>query len=220
MPLLSAQGHTVVTPTLTGLGERVHLLRPEVDLETHVRDIVGVLAYEELDEVVLVGHSYDGMVVEGVAGRVPERLARVVYLDAWFPLDERRSMHELGRHLLPAFWSHLEERVRAGDGWRLPVPPGDNPMDLPHVEDARWVRSKLTDHPAKTLEQALPSAGPDAMALPRTYILCPELGEPAPLVAFREHARAEGWDYQELAAGHEAMVMAPQELVDLLIGIR
>ena len=219
-PLLRAQGHTVFTPTLTGLGERVHLLRPEADLETHVRDTLAVLEYEDLDGTVLVGHSYGGMVVEGVAGQAPGRLARLVHLDSWFPMDGRRSMQELGRHLMPGFWTHLEESIRReGDGWRLPVPPGDNPMGLPDADDARWVRSKLTDHPAKTLEQALPATEPSAAALPRAYILCPAPGEPAPLVAFAERARAMGWSSHELPVGHEAMVTAPQELAALLMQV-
>ena len=84
-PLLRAAGHDVVTPTLTGLGERVHLATPETDLDTHVEDVVEVLYYEDLTDVVLVGHSYGGMVVTGVADRVPERLAHLVYLDADVP---------------------------------------------------------------------------------------------------------------------------------------
>jgi pimeloyl-ACP methyl ester carboxylesterase len=86
-PLLRAAGHEVFSPTLTGLGERVHLARPEVDLDTHIDDVVNVMRYEDLRDVVLVGHSYAGMVIGGVADRAPERLARLVYLDAFVPED-------------------------------------------------------------------------------------------------------------------------------------
>src|SRR5690242_2869175 len=86
-PLLRAAGHEVYTPTLTGLGERVHLGSPETDLDTHIQDIVNVLVYEDLRDVVLLGHSYSGMVVTGVADRVPDRLSQLVYLDAIVPND-------------------------------------------------------------------------------------------------------------------------------------
>ena len=219
-PLLHAAGHEAYTPTLTGLGERAHLLRPEIDLDTHVQDILGVLHYEDLDQVVLVGHSYAGMVTERVAGRAPERVAHIVHLDGWFPMDGLLSMTQLGRNLLPEFWAFLEERIRMeGDGWRLPVPPGDNPMGLRDEADGRWVGSRLTDHPARTLYQPLPPMNAAAAALPRSYILCPDPGEPAPLAAFAERARAESWRYNELPAGHDAMVSAPQELVRLLLEV-
>lgn len=219
-PLLRARGHEVFTPTLTGLGERAHLLRPEIDLDTHVRDILGVLDYEGLREVVLVGHSYGGMVVEGVAQRAPARLARLVHLDSWFPLGDRRSMAALGTTLMPAYWASLEELIRTeGEGWRLPVPPGDNPMGLPDAADARWVTAKLTPHPARTLDQPLPLTADDAAALPRGYILCPRPGEPAPLAAFAAHARGAGWPSRELPVGHEVMVTAPDMLADALVAL-
>ncbi len=220
VPLLRSRGHEVFTPTLTGLGERDHLLRPDIDLATHVRDILGVLNYEELREVVLVGHSYGGMVVEGVAQHAPERLAQLVHLDSWFPQGDRRSMAALGHALMPAFWASLEELIRTeGDGWRLPVPPGDNPLGLPDAADARWVSARLTPHPARTLDQALPAIDAGTTALPRSYILCPRPGEPAPLAAFAEHARGAGWPYLELPVGHEAMVAAPGALADALLAL-
>src|SRR5713101_4428932 len=86
-PLLSAAGHEVFAPTLTGLGERAHLAAPDIGLETHIQDVLGVLTYEDLSNVVLVGHSYGGMVITGVAERAPERLAHLVYFDAFVPTD-------------------------------------------------------------------------------------------------------------------------------------
>lgn len=85
--LLRAEGHEVYTPTLTGLGERAHLLSPEVDLGTHIQDVVNVLEFERLSQVILVGHSYGGVVVTAVAERIPERLAQLVYIDALVPAD-------------------------------------------------------------------------------------------------------------------------------------
>ncbi len=86
-PLLGERGHERFTPTYTGLGERVHLARPEVGLETHIADVLGVLEFEDLRNVLLIGHSYGGMVATAVADRVPERLAQLVYIDAFVPRD-------------------------------------------------------------------------------------------------------------------------------------
>ena len=120
-PLLRAAGHEVVAPTLTGLGERVHLLTRDIGLDTHVQDVVNVLAYEDLRGVVLVGHSYGGMVITGVAERIPQHVRHLVYLDALVPMDEERSMKELYLWHNPDRWAYTEAQMRAGDGWLLPV---------------------------------------------------------------------------------------------------
>src|SRR5262245_30690572 len=109
VPLLRDAGHEVFAPTLTGLGERKHLASPEVGLDTHVQDIVGVLESEELDEVILVGHSYGGMVIAGVAERVPERLAQLVYLDAFVPEDGQSTLDLLP----PEYQRDMTARVQA-----------------------------------------------------------------------------------------------------------
>jgi pimeloyl-ACP methyl ester carboxylesterase len=115
-PLLRSAGHEVFTPALTGLGERSHLASAQVDLETHVRDVIAVLEYEDLREVVLVGHSYGGMVISGVADRVPERLALLVYLDAEVPMDGQSELD-----LLPVQErAGYEEAARSkGQGWLI-----------------------------------------------------------------------------------------------------
>src|SRR5215831_5722049 len=117
-PLLRAAGHEVYTPTLTGLGERVHLASPKVDLTTHIQDVVNVLDYEDLHEVVLVGHSYGGVVIAGVADRVPSRVGHLVYLDAGVPHNGEGYLD-----LLPNLRALIEEDSRLnGDGWRVPPP--------------------------------------------------------------------------------------------------
>ena len=119
-PLLRAAGHEVCTPTLTGLGERAHLLSAEVTLDTHVQDVVGVLEYEDLRDVVLVGHSYGGMVITGVVDRAADRLAHLVYLDAFVPQDGQ-ALADLVDSTL---YTTLEEQARAeGEGWRVPALP-------------------------------------------------------------------------------------------------
>lgn len=117
--LLREAGHEVFTPTLTGVGERVHLGSPEVGLETHVRDVVNVLEFEDLREVVLVGYSFGGVVVTAVADRVPERVARIVYLDAWIPGDGQ-AVADLIPEKMPEFEAAARER---GEGWGIPRDP-------------------------------------------------------------------------------------------------
>ena len=120
-PLLQAAGHEVFTPALTGLGERSHLANAQIDLDTHVLDVVGVLEYEDLLQVVLVGHSYGGVVITGVADRVPERLAQLVYLDAEVPMDGQSEFDLLP----PEERAVYQESARSkGQGWRIlpPVP--------------------------------------------------------------------------------------------------
>ena len=127
--LLRAAGHEVFTPTLTGLGERVHLASPDVGLDTHIQDILMVLAYEELRDVILVGYSYSGMVITGVAERAPERLAHLVYLDAYVPRDGESLLDMLG----PDAAAFIEQAAQAhGDGWRIPHDPPDAPRRTPH----------------------------------------------------------------------------------------
>jgi pimeloyl-ACP methyl ester carboxylesterase len=131
-PLMAAAGHDFFAPTYTGLGERAHLARPENDLETHIQDVVGVLKCEELRNVVLLGHSYGGMVATGVADRAPERVARIIYLDAFVPENGQALIDFLPQPQR----LRLLDSVGGGDGWRVtpnPVPPDTSD------DDAAWV---------------------------------------------------------------------------------
>ena len=212
-PLLQAAGHHVWAPTLTGLADRAHLLTPETGLDTHIDDVAGLLAYEELEHVVLVGHSYAGMVIAGAAAREPERVSRLVYLDAFVPVAGDSVLR-----LLPAeraeFYRSAAER---GEGWRVPPPP-TAALGVTDEEDSAWLESKLTDHPLLSFEQPLPETPP--ASLPRTYIHCtvgPVAGSFAPFAA---RAQSEpGWSYHEVATGHDAMITAPETLSDLLLGL-
>ena len=214
VPLLSAAGHEVFTPTLTGLGERAHLARRDVDLETHIRDVAAVLEYEELREVVLVGHSYAGMVVTGGADRARARLSQLVYLDAGVPLDGESGLDLFS----PEERSAMQARVV--EGWRLPPPPGEPPWARSAPDGARWVLAKATAQPFGTFSQPLRLTNPLEVAVPRTFIQCTA----APPARWREitleRVRSQpGWRYRELATGHDAMVIAPRALADLLMEI-
>ena len=212
-PLREA-GQDVYTPTLTGVGERVHLARPDIDLETHVQDILGVLTYEDLAEVILVGHSYGGMVITGVADRAPERLAHLVYLDAVVPQDGE-SREELFSPAARA--ARAEAVLQRGEGWRLPVP--QYPGDLGN----RWPYRHFTAQPFKTFTQPLRLTDPARSAgIARTYILCTD--KPHEMVAEQRAQLADrvggpGWRYFELPTGHMAMLTMPQELVALVLDL-
>jgi pimeloyl-ACP methyl ester carboxylesterase len=219
-PLLRAHGHDVFTPTLTGVGERAHLAHPLVGLDTHVRDVVNVLAYEDLREVILVGHSNGGTLITAVAELTPERLAQLVYLDAFVPEDGQATID-----LVPFPRAAWEARVRdEGYGWLIP---SLRPMpweefvrdvwDVADEADRRWMLERLGPMPFKVFTDPVRRGDPVAAALPRTYIRC--LGHPSP--AFDRCAAAArstpGWRYREMVGAHEPFVTAPGALADLLL---
>lgn len=204
---LTAGGHELLTPTLTGLGERVHLASPAVDLATHVQDVVAVIETEDLHDVVLVGHSYGGMVVTGVVARLPDRIRRLIYLDAFVPRDGDSVLT-----LLPADVA-AEMRGRVVDGWRLP--PNPLPPDTP-PGDVAWLAPRRAAQPFATFTQPLPLE--PARPPPRAYIYCTRLGPADVFGPFAERARRErGWSYREIDASHSPHITAPAALVELLL---
>ena len=215
-PLLRAAGHEVCTPTLTGLGARAHLLSPDVTLETHVKDVVGVLEYEDFRDVVLVGHSYGGMVITAVADRAADRVANLVYLDAFVPQDGQAVADLVG----PTFSAMLEEQARAeGEGWRVPAPPpAPERWGVITEADVRWMRPRIGAHPLKAFQQPVRLTNPAAAALPRTFIYCTDKPAGDMFAPLAARLRAEPrWRYRDLATGHDAMVTAPQEVAALLL---
>ena len=211
-PLLRAADHEVYTPTLTGLGERAHLLSPDVDLDTHIQDVVGVLEYEDLERVVLVGHSYGGMVIAGAADRAAERLAHLVYLDAFVPRDGQAQIALMSSALGSAFRQGAES---AGDGWRIPPPPLQR-YGVTAAADLKWAGPRVGPHPLKTFQQPVRLTNPAATALPRTYVACTQ--STGTFDAFYQQARTEpGWRYRELPTGHDAMITMPRQVADLLL---
>lgn len=170
IPLLRAAGHEAYAPTLTGLGERAHLAHPGIDLDTHILDVLGVIEYEDLDDVVLVGHSYGTLVVAGVADCLPARIGRLVYLDGPVAAE--------GQALLDLFppdgRAARRARVEAeGEGWRLP-PADPAAFGITATADAAWVRARLAPQPFGTMTQPLRLANPAGFAGPKTFIACVE----------------------------------------------
>jgi len=212
-PLMRARGHEIFTPTYTGMGERAHLAHKDIDLETHIADTLGVLKYEDLRGVILVGHSYGGMVATGVADRATERLSQLVYLDAFAPRD--------GQSLLDLHTEENRQRVREGakkegDGWR--IPPSPTPADT-SAEDLAWVSAHRMPQPIKTFEQKIRLTGA-VDRLPRTYIYC-KVSRPGDVFRqFRDRASTEkGWKVIDIDASHSPNVTAPEALAKILDGI-
>lgn len=204
---LGAPDGSVYAPSLTGLGERAHLATPAVGLDAHVEDVLSLLASEDLRDAILVGHSYAGVVITAVADRAPDRLARLVYLDAVVPRDGECLFDRAPRE----FRAQVEAQVRSqGAGWLVP-PPTVARLGLSRSEDVDWVMPKLVSHPFRTLHE--PVRLRNAPGVPRSYINCIG-GRPR---GGARTAQAEGIDdYYELSTGHDAMVTAAEEVARLL----
>lgn len=214
VPLLQAAGHNVFAPTLAGLGDRADLAKPETDLSIHVKDVLAAIEAEGLNDAVLVGHGYGGMVISQVAEHVPKRIDNLVYVDGIVPYGGDSVFD-----LIPTVRRReLQEQARErGDGWRIPWPPL-SPADIGDPADLEWVKSKLCAQPFKTFDERLPVQNIAAIHITRSFIHC---NAPAMDLfgRFAERARAEAWRYREIAASHEAMVTAPWILADALIGV-
>jgi pimeloyl-ACP methyl ester carboxylesterase len=223
---LRQEGHDAYPATLTGLGERVHLASPRVDVETHITDVVNLIEFEDLRDVVLLGHSYAGLVVTGVSDRIPERISQLVYLDTG-PIPN-------GMALIETFpteaRSHIERQVEElGDGWRFPVPPLEEMAtfgSLEGLDDARLelLRSRAVDQPFGTFTQPLRLKNPAREALPKVGILCSfSLEEVQAIIdsgnpVFRALA-SPTWRFVELPTGHYAMLSRPDELAEVLLDL-
>ena len=223
-PRLREEGHDAYPVTLTGLGERVHLASAQVDLQTHITDVVNVIEFEDLHDVVLLGHSYAGIVVTGVADRVPDRISKLVYLDTGplpggtalietFPTEARR---------------HIERQVEElGDGWRFPMPPQEELAtfgSLQGLDDAQLelLRSRAVDQPFGTFTQPLQLENPARKALAKVGIVCSfSLEEVQAIIAsgnpvFREMA-SPNWRFVELPTGHYPMFSRADDLAAVLL---
>ena len=209
--ILRGRGHTVFTPTQTGLGERSHLLSKSITLDTFVEDIVNVLKFEDLKDVILVGHSFGGPPITGTADRAPERIKQLVYLDAAM-LQGGQSVFSL---LPPEI---VEARKKAAQdtsgGLSIPPPPAAS-FGLSDPAQQAWLAARLTPHPLGTYESPLNLKNKFANGLPAVYISCtdPAYG---PLNASKGYARKIGIKMVEIKTGHDAMVTAAEKLTEML----
>lgn len=209
---LKALGHDLLTPTYTGLGERTHLINPMIDLEVHIRDVLGVVTCEDLRDFVLLGHSYGGMVATGVADRASERIVEMIYLDAFVP-ENGQSLFDLRPDTADAA---RRSATAEGDGWFLP--PGPLAPDI-LADDRDWLTTRRGRQPLKTFEQKLVLAG-KAASLPKSYIYCRKKGDDDPFRAIAERVRElPGWRYFEMESGHVPNITMPEALATLIDGI-
>jgi pimeloyl-ACP methyl ester carboxylesterase len=206
---LRAEGHEAHTPTLTGLGERSHLLSPDITLETHVTDVANVLVFEDLSDVVLVGHSYGGMVIVAVADRLPERIRHLVCIDGFVPL-RGQSSQDLSD---PGFFEEMiaEPARTQGEWWFVPAWIDD--------EMNGWYRERATDHPLRTLTDPVPLTRAH-LDVTGTYVQCvwpdkdPTFWEPS-----RANARLLGWDHRTIESPHDVAIANPSEIAALLSSV-
>ena len=208
-PLMAAHGYRLVTPTYTGLGERAHLASPANNLDTHIQDILAVIKYEDLRDIVLIGHSYGGMVATGVADRARDRISQLIYLDAFVPRNGE-ALFDLVSSEAQRF---MRQGAKAGDGWR--VPPLEVPPDTPEA-DRHWLAERRMPQSIKCFESKLCFTGGE-ITVPRSYIYCQRATPADTFRPFANRAKNEpGWRYYEIDASHSPHVTAPAALASLL----
>jgi pimeloyl-ACP methyl ester carboxylesterase len=214
--MLRSAGHDVYTPTMTGLGERAHLVSPRVDLDMHIRDVTAVLHHEDLREVILVGHSYGGMVITGAADRAADRVGRIVYLDAANPVNGQ-SLLDVAGPMIKAV-RPFGKTVDGVELVLLPSPDAGLMYGVTDPGDLAWMAERLTGHPWKCFEQPLTLTNEAALwALPQYHIVCTStLATRDP--ALMERARAAGrlW---EIDTGHDLMITEPRAVADALLQV-
>jgi pimeloyl-ACP methyl ester carboxylesterase len=210
---LQARGHEVFTPTLSGVGERSHLLSKQVDLQTHIADVVNLFRWEELSDVILCGHSYGGCVVTGAADQVADRIRALVYVDAFVP-ENGQSLHDT----LPAEQrdAQLQGALATGDGWKVPPIPAE--IFNVNARDLAWVNQQRTLQSLATFQQPLRLTGAIYRIENVTYILATGW-EHSPFPQFYEKARAKGWKTLTMACGHDVMLDKPTELLEVLLAL-
>jgi pimeloyl-ACP methyl ester carboxylesterase len=208
--LLRARGYRVFTPTMTGLGERVHLASADITLSTHVTDIVNVLKFEDLHDVVLCGHSYGGLVISGVVEAVPDRIAALVYLDAFVP-ENGQSLHDL---VPESNRARQSEGAAANGGFIPPIPAAHFGVN---ERDRAYVDAQCVPQPLETMRERLVLTGARERVAHKTYLRAGEYRS-TPFEAARERfTGAPGWVVEVIPSGHDAMLDAPQELAAALV---
>ncbi len=211
VPSLWAAGHRVFAVTLTGVGERAHLLSKSITLDTHIADVVAVIETEELLDPILVGHSYGGVVITGVAARLAARLRHLVYIDAivLHPGESWSSTH--------AAETQAARRQSIAESGALPAP--DPSLFGLSGADRAWVARRQTPHPGGVYDVPLAFDPETLKVLPRTFVDCTSPALPT-IATSRQRVRSEpGWDVIEIATGHDPMISAPEALLNVLTGL-
>jgi pimeloyl-ACP methyl ester carboxylesterase len=209
---LQRRGSEVFTPTLTGLGERSHLLSPSINLDTHIDDVVNLIRWEGLNNVVLCGHSYGGCVISGVAERAPERISSLVYLDAILLQDGQSALDLVAPENRKKLWELLK---KAEDGWKVP-PPTDAALDV-NEQDRAWFAAQVTPQPLATFQQKLRVTQASRQVRDIRYILASKSLITHWNRPFADQARSRGWKTTTIDSGHQVMLDKPDDLVSELL---
>ncbi len=210
--LLEKKGHKVFAPTMTGLGERSHLLSKDIHLATHITDIVNVIKWEDVGNIVLVGHSYGGIIISGVADQASDKIASIVFLDAFVPQDGDSLAASASQPVRDAIAGVLQKGALA----MKPVPAA---VFRVNEKDRAWVDGMCTPHPINTFTDKISVASARDKVAKRAYIRAK--GYPSvPFDAAHEKLKAAaGWKTYDLPCGHDAMVDMPDRLAEILIEV-
>lgn len=214
--LLRAEGHVVYAPSLTGLGDRAHLLGPHIDLNTHIRDVTALLHYEDLTDVILAGHSYGGMVITGAADRAASRVGKLVYLDAAVPVNGESLVSRV-----PSVVGVLRQDGQVINGAEvvlLPFPEAGRRYGVTDPADLAWMAERLTPQPWKCFETPLELTNEAALAaIPEYHIVCTSaLAVRSPDRTAKAKALGRLWD---IDTGHDLMITEPRAVADALLEI-
>jgi pimeloyl-ACP methyl ester carboxylesterase len=214
---LRTAGHRVFTPTLTGLGDRAHLIAPNVGLATHVEDVISTLEMEDLTDVVLVGHSFGSAVISGVADARADRIRRLVFLDSFLLQSGQSPFSQLPPEMVEARKAGAIKTSGLFGETLAMSPPQPSVFGINDARDAAWVASRLKPHPIKSYEDTLELKRPLGAGRPTTYIACTNPTYQA-IAHAREWVKAQpDWIYLELETGHDAMILAPDALTEMLM---
>ncbi|MFD1554822.1 alpha/beta fold hydrolase [Paraburkholderia silviterrae] len=209
--LLRNVGHDVYTPTLTGLGERYHLKDQLINLDTHIRDVVNVILFEDLTDIVLCGHSYGGMVITGVAGKVGRRIKSLVYLDAFVPENGQSVLDMVGSETATQF------TTLAGQTDGHCVPPISAAVFGVNAADAPWVDSMCVPQPFGTLIQKYHYTGEEKLVPNRTYVQATGYDLHAFDDTVGKLKQRADWKMRSLSCGHDVMLDMPDSLRAILL---
>jgi pimeloyl-ACP methyl ester carboxylesterase len=208
--ILEAKGHKAFAPTLTGVGERSHLMRAGIDLSTHIQDVVNVVKWERLDRVVLCGHSYAGFVISGVAERMADRIAALVFVDAFLP-DDGQAMADVTSQ---ATRERLAAAQARGD---IGVPPPSAETFKVNEADRAWVDALCVPHPIATMTERIKLTGARERIASKTYVRALHYPNPGFDAALARAKADPTWRTHELPCGHDVMVDMPERLAEILI---
>ncbi len=209
---LTGNGHRVYAPSLTGCGDRVHLLTADTSLDTHIADIVNIILWQELTDVILCGHSYGGWVVSGVVEQVPDRIRSIVYLDAFMPNDGQRGLDLQSP-------GSVEGVLRARERGELSRPPGNLDRYRINQKDRPWVESMLTPQPIGVSLQPIKLTGARDRVPQKVFIRATEYDHPHFGSYYEKLSQHPDWQVFALACGHDVMIDMPDELSSILLGL-